>query len=87
MQWPTRQAAVDAPCPFQVIRPGHATDIQADLATGRALVHRNTYNARDVLHTLHTFSVVRSNDQRNVRDWPLTTVWVLRWMHSPSVSS
>jgi hypothetical protein len=77
VQWPTRQAAVAAPFSFQVVRPGHATDVQADMATGRAIVHRNTYNTWGVLHTLHTFSGVRSNDQRNVRDWPLTTVWVL----------
>lgn len=77
VQWPARQPAGGAPFSFQVIRPGHATDVRADLATGRAIVHRSTYNAWGVLHTLHTFSGVRSNDQRNVRDWRLTTVWVL----------
>ena len=76
VQWPTTRPAGEA-LAFQVIRPGRAIEVKADLAARRATVQQHAYNVWGLVHTLHTFGGVRANDRVNVRDWPLTTVWVL----------
>ena len=62
---------------FQVSRPGLAFEVKADLAARRATVQQQAYNVWGLVNTLHTFGGVRANDRVNVRDWPLTTIWVL----------
>lgn len=76
VQWPTGRPAGGA-LAFQVIRPGLAVEVKADLTARRATVQQHAYNVWGLVHTLHTFGGVRANDRVNVRDWPLTTVWVL----------
>ena len=60
---------------FNVSRPGHVYQIQADLTQGRAKITHTEYNAWGVLRTLHTFVGVSLDDSRSQRDWVLTTVW------------
>jgi hypothetical protein len=74
IQWPAQQSG---PFAFQVSRPGLIVDVKADLEQGRATVQRNQLNAWGVMHLLHTFTGVRAGDDRNGRDWLLTTVWAL----------
>jgi hypothetical protein len=74
IQWPAQQSA---PFAFQVSRPGLVVEVKADLEQGRATVQRNQLNAWGVMHLLHTFTGVRAGDERNHRDWMLTTVWAL----------
>jgi hypothetical protein len=74
IQWPAQQSG---PFAFQVSRPGLMIDVKATLERGVATVQRNRVNAWGVMHLLHTFTGVRAGDQRNARDWVLTTVWAL----------
>ena len=74
IQWPPQQAGAFA---FQVSRPGLVVEVKADLEQGRATVQRNRLNAWGVMHLLHTFTGVRAGDERNTRDWLLTTVWAV----------
>lgn len=74
IHWPPQQSG---PFAFQVSRPGLIVDVKADLERGRATVQRNQLNAWGVMHLLHTFTGVPASDQRNSRDWMLTTVWAL----------
>ena len=74
IQWPAQQSG---PFAFQVSRPGLIVDVKADLEQGRATVQRNQLNAWGVMHLLHTFTGVRAGDDRNGRDWLVTTVWAL----------
>lgn len=76
VQWPTTRVAGDTSA-FQVNRPGLAIEVKADLAAKRATVQQHAYNVWGLAHTLHTFGGVRANDRVNVRDWSLTTIWVL----------
>ncbi len=76
VQWPATRPAGEG-LAFQVIRPGLAIEVKADLAAARATVLHQAYNVWGLVHTLHTFGGVRANDRVNVRDWPMTTVWVL----------
>lgn len=62
---------------FGVSRPGRIHQIEADLRLGRAKVTVTEYNGWGILRTLHTFVGVSARDQRNQRDWVLTTVWAL----------
>jgi hypothetical protein len=62
---------------FRVSRPGHMVDIRSDLGNGRATVQTIDVNAWGVMRILHTFTGVRSTDQRNDRDWILTKMWSL----------
>jgi len=62
---------------FRVTRPGRIFEIHADFNQRRAIVQRTGLNAWGVLHILHTFTGVRLGDNRNQRDWALTTVWAL----------
>ena len=74
IQWPAQPSG---PFAFQVSRPGLIVDVKADLEQGRATVQRNQLNAWGAMHLLHTFTGVRAGDDRNGRDWLLTTVWAL----------
>lgn len=76
VQWPNVQPA-GGPFSFQVSRPGHVIEVQADLAARRATLQRSELNAWGVMHVLHTFTGVRTSDPVNERDWFLTTVWAL----------
>lgn len=60
---------------FRVSRPGHVVDIKADLDRGEATVQSTDVNAWGVMRILHTFTGVRSGDERNQRDWILTVLW------------
>jgi hypothetical protein len=62
---------------FRVSRPGHIFDVKTDLARKKASVQRIDLNAWGVMRLLHTFTGVRLDDQRNQRDWVLTSVWAL----------
>ena len=74
IQWPAQQSG---PFAFQVSRPGLIVDVKADLERGRATVQRNQLNAWGVMHLLHTFTGAPAGDQRNRRDWMVTTVWAM----------
>lgn len=60
---------------FRVSRPGHMRTVKANFAAGTARIQQIDLNAWGVLHILHTFTGVRLADQRNSRDWVLTSVW------------
>lgn len=60
---------------FRVARPGSVFEVRSDLATGRASVQRIELNGWGVARLLHTFTGVRVQDERNSRDWVLTTIW------------
>jgi len=60
---------------FNVSRPGHIYQIQADFTQARAKIAHTEYNAWGVLRTLHSFVGVSLDDSRNQRDWVLTIVW------------
>jgi hypothetical protein len=74
IQWPAQQSG---PFGFQVSRPGLIVDVKADLQQSRATVQRTRLNAWGVMHLLHTFTGVSAGDDRNARDWLLTTVWAV----------
>jgi hypothetical protein len=60
---------------FRASRPGHMFEVRADLRHGQASVHRIDVNAWGVMRILHTFTGVRAGDERNRRDWILTSIW------------
>jgi hypothetical protein len=60
---------------FRASRPGHIFEIKADLARQKATVKEIDLNTWGVLRILHTFTGVRQDDERNQRDWWLTTAW------------
>ena len=60
---------------FRVARPGTICEIDEDRERGRAAVTRTAVNGWGVLSALHHFNGVRMNDDRNTRDWRLTSVW------------
>jgi hypothetical protein len=62
---------------FRVSRPGHICEVQTDLARNRATVKRIDLNVWGVMRILHSFTGVRMDDNRNGRDWFLTSVWAL----------
>ncbi len=62
---------------FRVSRPGRTTEIKADLIRGIARIEETRLNSWGLIRALHTFTGVRGNDQRNRRDWFLTTIWAL----------
>lgn len=62
---------------FRVSRPGRILEIKTDLARKRATVQRIDVNLWGVMQILHTFTGVRSGDDRNHRDWMLTSIWIL----------
>jgi len=62
---------------FRAIRPGHMFEIAADYQTNRATVQRTQINTWGIMHVLHTFTALRMADNRNTRDWAVTTLWVI----------
>lgn len=62
---------------FRASRPGHIFEIKADLQRGRAAIQRIDLNAWGVMRILHTFTGARISDDRNQRDWSMTTLWAL----------
>ncbi len=60
---------------FRTSRPGHIVEIKSDFGSGHATIQTIVVNAWGVMRILHTFTGVRSADERNNRDWILTTVW------------
>lgn len=62
---------------FRVNRPGHNTSVTAYPEQGRAVVEQTEINAWGIMRVLHTFTGVRAGDERNDRDWFLTTLWVI----------
>jgi hypothetical protein len=61
---------------FRVTRPGRVFDIKADIEQKQAAIKQTDVNAWGVMRALHTFSGVRRNDTRNMRDWALASIWV-----------
>ena len=61
----------------RVVRPGEIIDVDADLSAGRATVDRIQVNAWGVMHMLHSFTGVRTNDPAKTRDWAMTKLWSL----------
>ncbi|HXJ40809.1 MAG TPA: PepSY domain-containing protein [Bryobacteraceae bacterium] len=57
---------------FNVTRPGHVYQLQADLPKSRAAVTATEYNTWGVLRTLHTFSGGAPGNHDN---WLLTAIW------------
>ena len=62
---------------FRASRPGHIFEIKADLAGRKARIKGIELNAWGVMHILHTFTGERRDDDRNQRDWIVTSVWAL----------
>lgn len=60
---------------FRASHPGHLFEVKADLARSKATLQRIELNAWGVLRLLHTFTGVHLDDERNRRDWALTSVW------------
>ena len=60
---------------FRVARPGRTSQVTVDAQSNRATVEQTDINAWGIVRVLHTFTGVRSGDERNSRDWVLTTVW------------
>ena len=62
---------------FRANRPGHMSDVKADLKQGRATVGITNINFWGIIRVLHTFTGVRAADPGKERNWVLTTVWAL----------
>ena len=52
--------------------------------SSRVAVEQTEINGWGVIRVLHTFTGVRAGDQRNHRDWILTTLWAFS-MHAVAV--
>jgi hypothetical protein len=59
----------------RISRPGQIVEIKADFVRHKATLKRIDLNAWGVLRLLHTFTGVRLDDDRNRRDWVLTSLW------------
>lgn len=71
-------ARLDSPAfAFRVGRPGKTWQVTLDDGSNRATVEQTEINGWGLMRVLHTFTGVRAGDQRNDRDWILTTVWAL----------
>ncbi|MBL8293881.1 MAG: hypothetical protein JNN08_18700 [Bryobacterales bacterium] len=62
---------------FRVSRPGRTWQVNLNPELSLAAVEQTDINGWGIMRVLHTFTGVRSGDQRNDRDWVLTTVWAL----------
>ncbi|HEY2013422.1 MAG TPA: PepSY-associated TM helix domain-containing protein [Bryobacteraceae bacterium] len=62
---------------FTASRPGHIYQIQADLKQAHVKAMLTEFNGWGIARTLHAFVGVSPEDNRNQRDWTLTTVWAL----------
>jgi hypothetical protein len=60
---------------FRASRPGQIIEVNAEFARHKATVKRIDLNAWGVMRLLHTFTGVRLDDNRNGRDWVLTSMW------------
>jgi hypothetical protein len=70
--------SVDSPVfAFRVARPGRTWQILLNAASTQATVEQTDVNNWGVMRVLHTFTGVRAGDDRNHRDWIVTTVWAL----------
>jgi hypothetical protein len=71
----TQRSADGGELDFQVTRPGHTINVEADLLGRRAEVKEIRVNAWGVLSALHHFTGVSMDDPGRERDWWLTTLW------------
>ena len=62
---------------FNVSRPGDASQVRVDLATGRAAVQHFENTSFAAFRILHTFNGSRYNAQLMRREWAWTTVWAV----------
>ena len=62
---------------FRTTRPGRTWNVTVNPVVSRAAVEQTDINAWGIMRVLHTFTGVRAGDERNDRDWLLTTVWAL----------
>jgi hypothetical protein len=76
IEWTTARADSTA-FEFRVNRPGQNISVTAHPDQSRAVVEQTEVNAWGALRVLHTFTGVRAGDERNDRDWLLTTLWVI----------
>jgi hypothetical protein len=60
---------------FQVVRPGHTWQVEAELAAGTASVKEIRVNAFGVLDGLHKLTGVKLDEPERQRDWVWTWVW------------
>lgn len=60
---------------FRASRPGHVFEIKADFTRQSATIKHIEFNAWGVMRLLHTFTGVRPGDDRNHRDWLITSLW------------
>jgi hypothetical protein len=56
---------------FPVARPGRTSQVTVNAELNRATVEQTDINAWGIMRVLHTFTGVRSGDERNNRDWVL----------------
>jgi len=62
---------------FRVVRPGNIEDISVNMNTGQAEVKNTKTNVWGVIHFLHQFNGVRMDNDKERRDWFLTTLWTI----------
>lgn len=62
---------------FRVNKPGKSWNVKVFGDENRAEVEETAVNAWGMMRALHSFTGVRSGDERNRRDWILTTLWAL----------
>jgi hypothetical protein len=62
---------------FRVNRPGRNISVTAYPEQSRAIVEQTDINTWGILRVLHTFTGKRVGDERNDRDWFLSTLWVI----------
>ncbi|HEY3444526.1 MAG TPA: PepSY domain-containing protein [Paludibaculum sp.] len=62
---------------FRVARPGHIFEVSTDLTGRSAAVQQIGLNTWGVMRLLHSFTGVRMADEKNSRDWSMTTLWAL----------
>ena len=69
-------ARIDSPLfTFRAGRPGRIWQVALNPESSRVAVEQTDINGWGLIRVLHTFTGVRAGDQRNHRDWILTTVW------------
>lgn len=76
VEW-TAASSTGTALQFRVNRPGRNVLVIVDSEQQRATVEQTDINAWGTMRVLHTFTGVREGDERNRRDWLLTTVWAL----------
>lgn len=71
----TRLDAASEHLEFQVVKPGHTWQVDAELAAGTASVKEIRVNAFGVLDALHKLTGVKLDEPDRRRDWFWTRVW------------